>query len=219
MRDKRMDLNYFKSYIDYQNDRINKKSSKLADCNDIMKEQRINKSLLTYKIDMLYAQFSIGTDKEQLKICLIDALHTASQVNNIDYENLLNLLSLSVIIEEKSICAKLIAKNKDMIQSDKLLNCLSEYIDNGSIVWKGDFLIKELYSTLNNLVTDADKENILYSYLSNWYDNHKNFAWYDTHKNGKDTYVGYWSFESAALVKIIGIDETKLKNIDCFPML
>jgi hypothetical protein len=34
-----------------------------------------------------------------------------------------------------------------------------------------------------------------------------------------DTYVGYWSFESAALAKVMGIDENKLKGNEYYPLL
>lgn len=220
MRDKRKDLSYFNSYIEYQECRIKKKTAKLADNNgNSMKIEKINQSLLMYKSDMLYAQFSVGADKNELLLYLDDALQTASQLNTIDYETLLNLLSIAVMLEAKNSCMEVIEKHKELVQKDKLLNALAKYIESGRFVWMGKFLIGELYNILDNLVGEAEKESIMKIYLGNWYTAHKDFAWFDSHKNDKDTYVGYWSFESAALVKIIGMDEIKIKDKEYYPLL
>jgi hypothetical protein len=220
MRDKRMSSDYFNSYIDYQEDRISKKTAKLSDGNgDGARLGRINQSLLSFKMDMVYAQFSVGTGKDKLSNYLEDAINAALKVSNIDYETLLNLLSLSVMIGTKNVSSELIVKYRDIIQNDKILNCFASYIDSAKIVWEGDFIIKGLYDSLDKLATANDKEQIMNTYLSNWYILHKDFSWYDSHKNGKDTYVGYWSFESAALAKVMGIDENKLKGNEYYPLL
>ena len=39
--------------------------------------------------------------------------------------------------------------------------------------------------------------------------------WYGTHKTG--TFIGYWSFESAALAKVAGIDDSALEGHDNYP--
>lgn len=220
MRDKRMSLDYFNTYIAYQKGRIDKKKAKLLDSeSDSAKVERINQSLLKLKMDMVYAQFSAGADKNELSIYLEDALKTASQVIRIDYETLLNLLSLSIMLETKSGSSELIVKHAELIKNDKILNCFATYIDNGKTIWKGDFFIKGLYDVLDGLANVTDKESIMVAYLLNWYDTHKDFAWYDSHKTDKDTYVGYWCFEGAALAKVMGIDESRLKDNEYYPLL
>lgn len=220
MRDKRKSADYFNAYIDYQKDRISKKIEKLSDSKgDSSKVERINQSLLKYQTDMVYVQFSVGADKNKLSGYLKDVLKTASEIRSIDYETLLSLLSLSVMLEVRTDSLSLIDKHCDVIQNDKILNCLANYIQKGKVVWEGRYAIKGLYEKLDDLAKATAKENILIEYLSDWYDAHKDFAWYDSHKNDKDTYVGYWSFESAALAKIMGVDETKLKSNAYYPIL
>ena len=220
MRDKRKSEDYFNSYIDYQKNRISKKISKLSGClGNSMKAERVNQSLLKYKMDMVYAQFSVGIEKRGLLICFEDALKTALQVKDFDFETLLNLLSLAVILEEKRDISNFIVKYNHMIRNDKLLNCLAKYIEKGKFVWQGKFIIKGVYDGLDNLGDMTDKERVLYNYLLEWYATHKDFAWYDSHKNEKDTYVGYWSFESAALAKIIGVNQRKLENNEYYPSI
>ncbi|MFJ1426828.1 PoNe immunity protein domain-containing protein [Capnocytophaga canimorsus] len=52
----------------------------------------------------------------------------------------------------------------------------------------------------------------LKKYLSKqWYKDNKQMYWFDYHKYSK-LYFGYWSFESGALVKILGLDEHPFKR-------
>ena len=48
-----------------------------------------------------------------------------------------------------------------------------------------------------------------------WLKLHRGAHWYGTHKTG--TFIGYWSFESAALAKVAGIDDSALEGNDNYP--
>ena len=48
-----------------------------------------------------------------------------------------------------------------------------------------------------------------------WYYTHSDAPWYNNHT--KDTYKGYWSFDTAATCKIKGIYDERLKELDYFP--
>ena len=48
-----------------------------------------------------------------------------------------------------------------------------------------------------------------------WYYSHSDAPWYNNHT--KDTYVGYWSFDTAATCKIKGIFDERLKDLEYFP--
>lgn len=49
-----------------------------------------------------------------------------------------------------------------------------------------------------------------------WYRGHSDCAWHDDHKYGI-RHDGYWSFESGALVKILGLDDSSLKGLPYYP--
>ncbi|WP_221644983.1 PoNe immunity protein domain-containing protein [Listeria booriae] len=50
----------------------------------------------------------------------------------------------------------------------------------------------------------------LKTYLdSKWYAGHDDMGWYDSHFLQGETYSGYWSFESVALVKRLNVWSTK----------
>lgn len=50
-----------------------------------------------------------------------------------------------------------------------------------------------------------------------WYQGSRDAAWYDVQKQNVKNHVGYWSFESAALCKIKGLDYKQLEGLPYFP--
>ena len=48
-----------------------------------------------------------------------------------------------------------------------------------------------------------------------WFKGHYDYEWKNAHK--EPGYVGYWSFETAAIVKILGLDDTSLKDNNHYP--
>lgn len=49
-----------------------------------------------------------------------------------------------------------------------------------------------------------------------WYKGNSDAGWYDTHKSKENIYNGYWSFETAAIVKILGLDAEKLAGVEYY---
>ena len=217
MRDNRKNREYFISYLDYQYSRIENKVKKLNDC-DEEKKQRILVSLTNYEIDLLKAEFSFGATKEKMRPLLIDAINRLADYKKMTYEDLLNLLSISILVDAKKESLKIINSNRQMIRSDRLLTYLSTYIEKGTGVWDIKLSLQNDYNGLNLVFEKDNKEDAVLSYLSNWYSNHSEYSWFDSHKKSEDTYCGYWSFESAAIAITLGLDETKLQNSDFYPM-
>ena len=217
MRDNRKNREYFISYLDYQYSRIENKVKKLNDC-DEEKKQRILVSLTNYEIDLLKAEFSFGATKEKMRPLLIDAINRLADYKKMTYEDLLNLLSISILVDAKKESLKIINSNRQMIRSDRLLTYLSTYIEKGTGIWDNKLSLQKDYNGLNIIFEKDNKEDAVLSYLSNWYSNHSEYSWFDSHKKSEDTYCGYWSFESAAMAITLGLDETKLQNSDFYPM-
>lgn len=216
MRDTRKDKKYFEEYIDYQYSRIEGKIAKLEEA-DEEKKQRILVSLTGFELDLLKAEFSMGAAKEKIRAILNRTAKIVSEYKNIVYEDLLNVLSLAVIVNEKSEAVKLIKNNKDRIENDRLLNFLSMHIQGKKVKWNKKLQIPDEYSGLNKVFEAEDKEAGLLQYLNEWYENHSEYGWYNSHLGGSDTYCGYWSFESAAIAVIMGLDESRLKDSVYYP--
>ncbi len=77
------------------------------------------------------------------------------------------------------------------------------------------------YATLKKAVDESDplkRSAIVKHYLEKeWYPGHKGLYWHENHKSQHDTFFGYWSFESAAVVKIAGIDDSSFRDNMYYP--
>ena len=218
MRDKRKDKEYYSAYLDYQYSRIEKKSAKLAE-SEGEKRQRVLVSLTGYEIDLLKAEFSCGASKENLKTLLIRAMSVISENADVTFDDLLTLLSLAVMLDAGNDAKKLIDSKADFISEDRLLSFLSTYIKNGKRDWNQSVSLRKEYDALNNVFASDDKEAALNEYLEKWYGAHSDYAWYNSHLRDTDTYCGYWSFESAAIARILQLDSSKLSGSDYYPVL
>lgn len=220
IRDNRKDDKYFDAFIVYQKERIRKKEEKLLSCSsDESKADRINLSLMKFKMDLLFAEFSAGYNKSQLVISLESAINTAIDMTKIDYESLLNLLAITIFLDSRTKLSELIDKHKNVILEDKLLKLFAVYLETEEIIWNGEFTVSKVYSKLENLDTASNKVDVLLDYLYSWYLNHRDTSWYESDKGKNDTYVGYWSFESAAIAKIFKLAENKLIKNEYYPVL
>lgn len=218
MRDTRKNKEYFDEFIEYQYSRIDKKTKKLQEADDT-KKQRILVSLIGFEVDLLKAEFSIGATSDKIKKLLVEAIDVISEYKNITYEDLLNILSIAIIVNSKNDTLKLIENNRELISNDRLLNYLASYICGVEAIWDKNIPLPEEFSYLDNVFDAYDKENALRAYLDEWYRNHSRYAWYDSHLGSSDTYCGYWSFESAAIAKILRLREDVLKESVYYPCL
>lgn len=218
MRDTRKGARYFESYIEYQKGRIEKKKQKLSVSNGSVKE-RVSRTLLMYQIDMLVAKFSYNATGQELTDLINEICDTAKNLRSLDYEQLQIILSISVMTGNSSDKIITLIRGQSMlIDSDKLLHCLAAYICDRSVEWSGTFLY-DIFSALDSIDRAGDRQKVLSDYLNSWYSNHKDFAWYDSDKNDKNTYVGYWSFESAALSVIFKVSDDELKKNPYYPSI
>lgn len=218
MRDKLKDKEYFQSFLDYQYERIEKKTAKLK-VSEGEKRQRILISLTGYEIDLLKAEFSAGASKENLKTLLIRAMSIVCENANVTFDDLLTFLSLAVMLDAGRDAKKLIDSKASSISEDRLLNFLSTYIENGKSEWDQSISLRKEYELLNEVLTSDDKVAALNEYLEKWYETHSDYAWYNSHLRDTDTYCGYWSFESAAVTRILKLDDSKLNDTKYYPVL
>ena len=216
MRDTRKDKAYFEKYLEYQYSRIDKKVAKLNE-SDEEKKQRILISLTGFELELLKAEFSIGATKDKMKTLLNNAIEIADKYNNITYDDLLNLLSVAVMVNDKSEACKLIKSNIARIEKDRLLKYISLYIQDRTPIWDNNLKLNDEFSDLDQLFKTDDKESSLLVYLNSWYKKHSGYGWYNSHLSSSDTYCGYWSFESAAITSILGINEVALRNSIFYP--
>jgi hypothetical protein len=78
-----------------------------------------------------------------------------------------------------------------------------------------------LFGKLRQAITETDKAKaaqLVKGFITkDWYKEHKNTGWYNSHNSPHDIYYGYWSFETAAVVKIIGLDDSGFRDCQYYP--
>lgn len=217
---------YFENYITLNNEDIEFYEDGLQ--TGATKEDRIpavNRQIFTTSLHTTIAKYSAGypipeIQKDFLKV--IDRLKAgwqsgASGIQFDDYILMLWMLSLGVLLDideenYKKITAVLDESNhKDYIYDIIIASKLSGRATDSPLTYPNEFgFLKNLYDTkdLNELKNYLD---------TNWYKKMKSTYWFDNDKNKNEVFFGYWSFESGAFAKILGLDDTTLKEQQYYP--
>ena len=218
IRDRNKSEKYFENFIDNKT-KIITTFQKNLDKGKVNENQisAINKAIFENKLYLLIGYYSLGKDKQFLKKNFEKFIYdTDKNWNpNSGYIKILWIISL----------ANLLLKSEDYISYfDKLI---TKYNYND---WLLDFLLhKNKFNTFTFIMNQpysqykeiVNSENTIYNlktFLSNnWYHSHKDMAWYNSHLDKKFIYYGYWSFESAAIIKILNLNNTQFIDIKYFP--
>ena len=222
MRDTRKTEAYFDTYIAYEEERIQKKTEKLVQCDDEAKAQRISGSLFLYQMNLLVASFSKGANKTALAALFQDCCGTAQRMTTLTYEDALRMASFSVMLECQEAFQKVAERFSKMFESDRLLRGLCSFAVSGTAIWEGEYRFPAVYEDMEDVLTAQEKrgkEKALLCYLSGWYNRNRESAWYGTLNSSHDVYYGYWSFESTAMAVIYGLDQEYLAQNEYFPNL
>lgn len=136
----------------------------------------------------------------------------------------MNILSISILMEDESSRKKLGAFFQKMNINDNLLNFFvnQEFIALKEGESPFDFREKKFGKLKEHLrvSTQEELEDFLKIYLEkNWYQNLKGTGSYNLHKQAPEhpTFPGYWAFEVAAVVKIKGLDDSSFRDHKYYP--
>ena len=230
VRDTRKNAEYFRGYIAREQGRIEKYEGWIKN-GEIATERipSVKESICMIKQNIWFAKYSLGEPISDL-IDLYEEManglleHFEPDV----YSEILLVISLGVLLNSEHKTFELISsKVQESGKTDWLCNYLInsripevEY-ESCKLLWPKDYL------GLQQIVQKSTKKaEDMFKYLSkSWYKSNKDAAWYDRHKREKDekfdydrsTYYGYWSFESGAVAKILGLDDPILKDTPYYP--
>ncbi|AZA98532.1 DUF1911 domain-containing protein [Chryseobacterium joostei] len=227
IRDKIKDSNYFEKYIQQTIDRKSKYIGKIESLEN--PQQGYVNSAVTLDLftrNILISKYSNGDSIENIAIDYQESLKWFELVYNSRsfYVQLLWMISIGILLDiNEEQFNKLVHLIKEDNPDDYLVDFfLSNRIEVKNIHDSFRFPIpyKALYEVII-LAQDNRKNDAilrLKKYLdTEWYKGHSDSGWYDNHKSKHDTYAGYWSFESAALVKILQLDDASLKEQQYYP--
>jgi len=187
-----------------------------------------------------YSYYSLGIKKLEVLYALRDKPFSEGKktfVNGIEmllkswhenfdgYSDVLNMVSLGILLE---------IPDKQFQEIEQFVN----KTDNNPNLkhWKPDALVgfmlnsrntkREIppkvysnqYRFLNKIVKMPPEKAIegLKEYIEEWYDDNKKAPWYNTHLR-EWGYSGYWSWEAAAIAKIMKLDDESLKDKPHYP--
>ena len=227
MRDFQKDKIYFSNFIKETNQRVIKFEKLLAELQksnpeDDGLEMRGSIILAGIYREKFIALYSSGEEiNNEMKEVYFKWLEKAEIVSNDEYSyvDLLWLVSIAILLDlQEELSERLSAMAKKLKMNDGfieyLLNPSAENLKNLS------FFMAKPYSEWGKIVTAPDHKKItlIKKYLtSKWYRSHDEEGWYDSHLSNENIYSGYWSFESGAMVKVLGLDDSELKDVPYYP--
>ena len=214
MRDKIKNKQYFDEFIREDHARI-LRLSKRIEAGDVQKTRilLVKKGIFLIELGIIIARYSRGDDIEDLKLdfARIYTEWIAAFFSPEVYNENLKMISLAVLFNMEPDLLLLVKKK--LIENhidDWLYNFLLNEKQNQS-----DFLFPKRFRIFKEIAESANKIELLKKYLKGWYNT--DCEVFEAHKSDQKIYYGYWSFEAGAAVKILGTDDSGLKDSPYYP--
>lgn len=223
-------IEYNKEFIQENKEDI--KSLEEDEKNGIQRYSKDNNSIIegtylssfNYELEDIIAKYSLGeaihTIEGDFDNALIDLGHIGER--EVGYLNLIWMISLGILLEteKKNLVslAKLVEKEN---MNDAVIDFLLCASDIGYTNMTNRYYKENPYAKTREMIelAQTDKKEAskrLQTYMEKeWFKGHYDYEWKNAHK--EPGYVGYWSFETAALVKILELDDTSLKDNNHYP--
>ena len=161
--------------------------------------------------DLLRVGYSLGKDVQELFPYYQGILSNLKEVvsEGVSFYRAVDVFALGVLYSERKeeFLDDLKAIYEQMDHTDGLIEYYMVYLFHDKIV--------PFHSILEYQNMIEDTYESVAKAQGFWYYSHSDAPWYNNHT--KDTYVGYWSFDTAATCKIKGIYDERLKDLEYFP--
>ncbi len=175
---------------------------------------------------ILISKYSLGLPVSELKedyIQGISFMEKGWQAKS-GYVEMVWYLSIGIMLEiEDEYFNKLVSLvERDNLQ-DYLVDFLIQYRNPNRAITTESFEYPKPYTTTQEVINLAKNDKTqaierLKKYINKeWYPGHGSCGWHGDHKSKWGVHFGYWSFESGALVKILKLDDTILKEQPYYP--
>jgi hypothetical protein len=234
MRDKSSRPNNFPDLIAAY-DRSFKKLSDAMKNNQVPEGNKngVQANIISRAVGKMVTTYSNGGTKEEVMEALlltVDSIDkwfmwTGRFLNDFTYYSILWVVSIAILLDlDQSEFEKLSTKVEKFKIQDRLLNFLISYRQSNWMDNSNQFIQKKPYEKLKRAIDESEESAgilELQAYLKTevWYDGHKEVAWHNAHLAPvlDSVYTGYWSWEAAALVKVKGWNDEKLKDNEYYP--
>ena len=210
---------YFDKYIEISSEIMHKydeafKKGKVRE----EREKPVKYAMSLIEEYMLIARYSRGDSILEIKEMYEEIFDKWIYVFAPDnYNQILRMLSIGICLETEKkniiMVQNLLKENKKEDWLLEFLMCTyvgEEYDNNIKLLFKKDF--EKFKDFIENSREPLDMKQIL---KKGWYNARRENA--NSHNRSDYTYCGYWSFEAGAIVKLLGIDDTILKDEKYYP--
>ncbi len=193
-------------------------------------------TIFTYYLDLVFSMYSAGYPIIEIKKLFPKLLEQkycnflAKKENDFtyygsepfygtdEYWEILQVLSLGVLLNvDEESKAKILYIRDKIPTPDVILDFLSSHFDKRKII--NTQLVGNKFNGLVDVIIKHSAENLpklMSDYLKKqWMKDYKRQGFLTTHNSGM--HVGYWSFESGAIMKILKSDDSILKGQQFYP--
>ncbi|ATP40200.1 hypothetical protein CSE16_09190 [Solibacillus sp. R5-41] len=181
-------------------------------------------SSFIHQIDDTSAKYSLGDDISTIEEDYHNAIDNLEQTGKKEagYINILWTISLGILLETDK---KNIERLSKVVEKKEINDAVIDFLlcasDIGYTKITNEYDKENPYAKTREIIdlAQTDKKEAskrLQTYMEKeWFKGHYDYDWKNSHK--EPGYVGYWSFETAALAKILELDDTSLVNNNHYP--
>lgn len=176
------------------------------------------------EMKVIRGKYSIGENISSLGGNFKNAIRNIEHIgqNEVGYLNLLWTISLGILLETDKQNVERLAQ---IVERQNIEDFVIDYLlcasDIGWTKIRNVFIEEVPYTNTKEIIelAETDKKeasNRLHTYMEKeWFQGHYDYEWKDAHK--RHGYVGFWSFETAAIAKILDLDDSGLKDNNHYP--
>ena len=182
-------------------------------------------TLFGCKLNSFVTKYSMGEDVVKLRSDYDDLVKILKDNWTITggYVQMLWMLSIGIMLDTDERNMRILS---NMIDNENVSDALYDFLIKYRLTdWErcSDTVLFPVpyQSTLSIISNNNQSKELtlqrLEKYLKKeWYRGHSDCAWHNNHKYGI-IHNGYWSFDSGALVKVLGLDDSSLKGLPYYP--
>ncbi|MCU5101721.1 PoNi-like cognate immunity protein [Bacillus cereus] len=177
-----------------------------------------------HEMNDIRAMYSLGEDISTMEVYFYNAMddleHTGA--SKVGYIYMLWIISLGILLETDK---KNIERLKKIVDKKNVNDAVIDFLlcasDIGYTKMMNRYYKENPYAKTREIIelAQTDKKEAskrLQTYMEKeWFRGHYDYEWKNAHK--EPGYVGYWSFETAALAKILELDDISLKDNNHYP--
>ena len=210
LRDKIQTEEYFQEAFEWYSESLRKKLERFDKVKPESLSNHFRFRVINYE-DLLRVGYSLGKDVQELFPYYQGILSNLKEVTSegVSFYRAVDVFSLGVLYSDRKeeFLDDLKAIYEQMDHTDGLIEYYMVYLFHDKIV--------PFHSILEYQNMIEDTYESVAKAQGFWYYSHSDAPWYNNHT--KDTYKGYWSFDTAATCKIKGIFDERLKDLEYFP--